>query len=46
MSVADWRAMTPADWSLFVEGWNEAHSTETLEPPTWEEFEELKARYG
>tara|TARA_X000000950_G_scaffold241291_1_gene294841 strand:- start:409 stop:525 length:117 start_codon:yes stop_codon:yes gene_type:complete len=38
--------MTPADWSLFVLGWNEAHATEANDPPSWEEFEELKANYG
>ncbi len=38
--------MTPADWSLFVEAWNEAHSDASTVPPTWEQYEELKAKYG
>lgn len=44
--MSDWRQMTPADWSLFVEGWNESHASETTSPPTWEQFEELKAKHG
>jgi len=38
--------MTPLDWFLFVEGWNAAHETEELQPPTWEQFQELKEKYG
>jgi len=37
--------MTPADWSLFVEGWNDAHSS-NVAPPSWDELQELKAKYG
>lgn len=44
--MSDWRAMTPADWSLFVDAWNEAHASETTSPPTWDEFQDLKAKYG
>lgn len=38
--------MTPLDWALFVEGWNESHDSGDVKPPTWEEFQELKAKYG
>jgi len=38
--------MTPADWTLFVEGWNEAHAGNKTEAPTWEQFQDLKAKYG
>jgi hypothetical protein len=38
--------MTPADWALFVEGWNEAHEPSEPQAPSWEELQELKAKYG
>lgn len=46
MSVAEWRALTPHDWQLVVEAHNEANAGDTVKPPTFEEFEELKAKYG
>jgi hypothetical protein len=46
MSMADWRAMTPLDWALFVAAWNESQNGGGVEPPTAEQFAELKARYG
>ncbi|WP_269084721.1 MULTISPECIES: hypothetical protein [unclassified Sulfitobacter] len=44
--MSEWREMTPLDWSLFVEGWNEAHASDKPQPPTWDQFEDLKAKYG
>jgi hypothetical protein len=46
LSLVDWRAMTPTDWSQHVAAWNQANAGETTEPPTWEQFQELKKKYG
>lgn len=44
--MQEWREMTPLDWSLFVESWNEIHGGDNTPPPTWEQFQELKDKYG
>lgn len=44
--MAEWRSMTPQDWAMFVEAWNDAHAGEAVEAPTFEQFQELKAKYG
>ena len=43
---AEVRAMTPEETSLLVAGWNEAHSTGTVEPMTAERTAELMAQHG
>jgi hypothetical protein len=44
--MAAWREMTPQDWALFVEAWNESQGVGGVEAPTAEQFAELKAKYG
>ena len=46
MSLAEFRAMTPLDWSLYVDGWNEVHQPQDPKAPSWDAFQELKAKYG
>lgn len=38
--------MTPCDFVLFIEGWNEAHEGSEPAPPTADEFAELVRKYG
>jgi hypothetical protein len=38
--------MTPYEWELWVQGWNEANSGNDVPPPTQEQFEALVAKYG
>jgi len=43
---ADWRAMTPMDWQLRLQAWNDVNGGESVAPPTREEFDELVEKYG
>jgi hypothetical protein len=38
--------MTPPDWRIHVKAWNAANDDGTPKPPTEDEFEELKRKYG
>jgi hypothetical protein len=37
--------MTPKTWSLFVDGWNDAHGSKDG-PPTADQYADLVAKYG
>ncbi len=38
--------MTPRDFVLFIEGWNDAHQSNEPEPPSADEYAELVRKYG
>ena len=38
--------MTPRDWLLVVEGMNAANKGSMPDAPTWDQYQELKKRYG